>query len=74
MHLESKKFQCTVPGRPMSSSTQNIGIDYAIRNWKKLLKDNSIIEGCYDEKFYVKPSDRKRKQLEIAKYKQSKVQ
>ena len=72
MHLESKKFKCIVPGKISSSSAIDTNIDYAVKNWKKILENNLIIEKCYEQKFHVKPSDKKRKQLEIAKYNQRK--
>ena len=70
MHLESKKFNSIKPGRLSSISVAG-DLNHGIRAWKKLLKDSSIIEDCYNRKFYVKKSVRKRKQLELAKYNQS---
>lgn len=72
MHIESKKFQSIKPGAPSSVDTRECGLEYALRSWKKILKDNNVVKNCYDKNYYVKPSDRRREMMNSAKYIQSK--
>lgn len=71
MHLSSKKFKSTQPGS-LTSIVVNGDMGFAMRQWKKMQKDSKIIVECFERKFYQKPSDKKRKMMEIARYNQSK--
>ena len=71
MNLKSKQFQSIIPGKS-SSIEVNYDLNFALRKLKRMQKDSNIIVECYDNKFFHKKSDVKRKQLEIARYLQMK--
>lgn len=71
MNIKSRQFNTIIPGRPNSIATDG-DIHFALRLWKKQLKDNLIIADCYDRKFFQTPSSVKRKKMDSAKYKQKK--
>lgn len=70
--MHPKKLNTIIPGKLSSIRVVDGNIEMALRNWKKMLKENKTIEACYDQKFYVKPSDSKRLRLENAKYLENK--
>lgn len=71
MNLKSRHFNTTIPGRPNAVNVDG-DIHFALKIWKKQLKDNLIIADCYDRKFYQKPSRVKRQRNNLAKYIQMK--
>ena len=73
MNIKTKQFNAIITGCPNSIAVSG-DLNFALRKWKKNLKDNNIIEDQFDRKFYDKPSVVKRKQNQIAEYNQSKVQ
>ena len=72
MNLNSKKIQAIKPGHLSSICVVDYDLHYALKSWKKMLKDSNIIQECYDRKFFEKKSDKTRKQMEIARYNQYK--
>jgi len=73
MNIKTKQFNSIYPGSP-NSITVNNDLNYALRKWKKNLKDGNIIEDLFERKFYTKPSVAKRKAKQTAQYNQRKVQ
>ena len=73
MNLKSKQFNSIQPGSPSSVCVSN-DLNFALRKWKKNIKDSKLIEEQFDRKYYVKPSVTKKAQRELARYNQSKVQ
>lgn len=71
MNVKSKQFNSIIPGR-LNAIEVNYDIQFALRKFKKMQKDSNVIIECYDRKFFNKKSNVRRKQLEIAKYLQSK--
>jgi ribosomal protein S21 len=71
MNIKTKQFNSIYPGSP-NSITVNNDLNYALRKWKKNLKDGNIIEDLFERKFYEKPSVTKRKQQKLAEYNQRK--
>ena len=71
MNPISKKFKCVNSGRPNSVIVDG-DLAYALKVWKKLLKDSNTMQECYDRKFYRKPSERGRLKMQLAKFIQSK--
>ena len=67
MNLKSKQFTSIIPGK-LTAIEVNGDITSALRIFKKQQKETSVILECFERKFYKKPSDQKRKQLEKAKY------
>lgn len=68
--MNHKKIKTLAKARPNSVHVVDGDISYAIRAWKKVLKDNNAVTECHQRTYYVKPSDRKRIQKETAKYRQ----
>lgn len=71
MNIKSRQFNTILPGRLNAISVEG-DIHFALKLWKKQLKDNLIIADCYERKFYQKPSVVKREKMNSAKYKQQK--
>lgn len=71
--MHPKKIKATVPGQLNAVQVIDGDISGAIRIWKKIVKDSQVVEKCYDNKFYQKPSDVKRKTVNAAKYAQLKI-
>lgn len=71
MRLDSKHFKSIVPGNPMAVDAK-FDLNFALRQLKKTIKDNRIIDRLHENTAYVKPSTNKRKQLDLAKFKQRK--
>ena len=68
---QDKQIKDSIPGRPNSINVHD-GLNRALRIWKKQLKDSDLIAELYERKEYIKPSDAKRKMLDVAKFKQAK--
>ncbi len=71
MNLKSKQLNSILPGR-LNSIEVNGDLTFALRQYKKLQKNSNVVVELYDRKFFHKKSDVRRKQLEVAKYLQSK--
>lgn len=71
MNIKSKQFNSIQPGSPSSILVSN-DLTFALRKWKKNLKDAKIVEQQFERKTYQKPSVIKKAQRELAKYNQSK--
>ena len=71
MNPTSKKFKTINSGHPNSVRVDG-DLNYALKAWKKVLKDTNIMQECYDRKFYKKPSEIRRLQSRLAIYNQSK--
>lgn len=70
--MHPKKLNTIIPGKLSSIRVVDGNVEMALRNWKKMLKENKTIESCYDQKFYVKPSDSNRLAKNTAVYLQQK--
>lgn len=69
MNIKSKQFNALVQGSPYSVAV-NGDLTFALRQWKKILKDNKIIEKLSDNRAFQKKSDQIRIQNERATYNQ----
>tara|TARA_R110000868_G_scaffold217359_1_gene467428 strand:+ start:1138 stop:1392 length:255 start_codon:yes stop_codon:yes gene_type:complete len=72
MHLTSKKFQGTVPGRPQAVKVNGGDISTALKIWKRQQKDSNIVQELFDKKYFKNKSVQRREQLELARYNQQK--
>jgi len=70
--LNPKKLKNVIPFKTNSILVVDNDLNTALKVWKKMLKENKTVEGCFDRKFYNKPSKTKRLQNQIAVYLQSK--
>jgi len=72
MNTNSKKFKSITKSRPTSVTVVDGDISYALRQWKRILKDTNSVVECYDRMHYNKPSTSRRKMKNSAKYRQQK--
>jgi len=70
--MHPKKLKSVVPGRMNSVQVVDQDLSTALKVWKRMLKENNTIEDCYDRKFYKKPSQIRRLELNTARFLQSK--
>ena len=71
MNPTSKKFKSIYPKRLHGVLVNDGDVNYAIKVWKRILKDSNVMGECYDRKYHKKPSQVRREQNQIAKYNQS---
>tara|TARA_Y100000310_G_scaffold6855_1_gene7647 strand:- start:1222 stop:1461 length:240 start_codon:yes stop_codon:yes gene_type:complete len=70
MNKKLKYHQSIIPGYGIGSKVVNKDINFALRNWKRKLKNSNILLELKEKREYIKPSARKRQQLITAKYTQ----
>lgn len=70
MSKKHKYHQSIIPGVAIASAVPNGDIGFAIRTWKKKLKDADVLKIVKSKTEYVKPSVVKRKQKSDAIFKQ----
>jgi ribosomal protein S21 len=68
MSKKHKYHQSIIPGVAIASVVPAGDIGFAIRTWKKKLKDADILKIVKSRREYVKPSVVKRKQMSDAIY------
>lgn len=71
MSKKQKQHQTTVPGNPLAVNvvgTQREDLAFALKVWKRKVKNSGILERIKDRKEFEKPSVRKRKQLQSAQF------
>jgi ribosomal protein S21 len=70
MSKKHKYHQSIIPGVAIASAVPNGDLGFAIRTWKKKLKDADVLKIVKSRREYVKPSVVKRKQKSDAIFKQ----
>ena len=71
MNKKQKQHQTIVPGNSLAVNvvgTQREDVSFALKAWKRNIKASGILERIKDEKEFIKPSVRKRKQLQKAQF------
>lgn len=73
MSKKQKQHQAIVPGNAMAvkvvgTSREDLG--YAIKGWKRKVKNAGIVEESRDRKEFIKPSVKKRQQHQAAVFMQ----
>jgi len=71
MNKKQKQHLTTVPGSPLAvnvTGTQREDLAFALKAWKRKIKSSGILETMRDRKEFEKPSVKKRKQLQSAKF------
>jgi ribosomal protein S21 len=73
MSKKQKQHQAIIPGNAMAikvigPSREDLG--YAIKGWKRKVKNAGIIESVRDRKEFIKPSVKKRQQHQAAVFMQ----
>ena len=73
MNKKQKQHQTTVPGNPLAVNvigSQREDLGFALKSWKRKVKNAGILERVKDRKEFEKPSVTKRKQLQAAQFMQ----
>jgi small subunit ribosomal protein S21 len=71
MNKKQKQHQSIVPGQSTAVAvvgTTREDLAFALRLWKRKIKDSEVLEKTRDRKEFIKPSVRKRKQLQAAQF------
>ena len=71
MSKKQKQHQTIVPGNPLAVNvvgTQREDLGFALKVWKRKVKNSGILERIKDLKEFEKPGVTKRKQLQAAKF------
>ena len=68
MSKKHKYHQSIIPGHPIGSAVPYGDLRFAIRTWKKKLKDSDVLKNLKERKEFTKPSVKKRKQMSDAIY------
>jgi small subunit ribosomal protein S21 len=71
MNKKQKQHQTIVPGNPLAVNVVGSAredLAFALKTWKRKIKNSEILEQTKDRKEFLKPSVRKRKQLQDAKF------
>jgi small subunit ribosomal protein S21 len=71
MSKKQKQHQTIVPGNCLAVNvvgTQREDLGFALKVWKRKVKNSGILERIKDRKEFEKPSVRKRKQLQAAQF------
>jgi small subunit ribosomal protein S21 len=71
MNKKQKQHQTTVAGNPLAVNvigTQREDLAFALKAWKRKVKNSGILERIKDRKEFEKPSVTKRKQLQAAQF------
>ena len=71
MNKKQKQHQTIVPGNSLAVNvvgTQREDVSFALKAWKRNIKASGILERIKDEKEFIKPSVRKRKQIQKAQF------
>ena len=73
MSKKQKQHQAIVPGNSMAVKvvgTSREDLAYAIKGWKRKVKNAGIVEETRDRKEFIKPSVKKRQQHQAAVFMQ----
>jgi small subunit ribosomal protein S21 len=70
MNKKQKYHQSILPGTTSGSKVVNRDINFALRMWKKKLKESDVLNDVKSRKEFIKPSVIKRMQLNNAVYMQ----
>jgi len=71
MNKKQKQHQTVVAGNPLAVNVignQREDLAFALKAWKRKVKTSGILERIKDRKEFEKPSVKKRKQLQAAKF------
>ncbi len=70
MNKKQKYHQSVLPGTTSGSKVVNRDINFALRMWKKKLKESDVLNDVKSRKEFIKPSVIKRMQMNNAVYMQ----
>jgi small subunit ribosomal protein S21 len=71
MNKKQKQHQTIVPGNPLAVNVVGSAredLAFALKTWKRKIKNSEILEKTKDRKEFIKPSVRRRKQIQDAQF------
>ena len=71
MNKKQKQHQTVVPGNPLAVNVvgnQREDLSFAIKSFKRKVKNSGVLERIKDRKEFIKPSVKRRKQLQDAQF------
>jgi|TARA_A100001391_G_scaffold133838_1_gene92836 ribosomal protein S21 len=68
MNKKHKIWQSHIPAQPLGASVVKGDIGFAIRFWKRALKDAGTLQELRERRYFKKKSSKRREQLDSAKY------
>ena len=68
MKLQERKLQVITPGVSLGVQVVDGELHYALKEFKRLIKESNKIQEVYEKRYYTKPSVSKRKMLDNAKF------
>ena len=70
MNKHQKQHQSIVPGNATAINVVNRDLGFALRTWKRKVKDAGVLEYVKDNRTFTKPSVKRRDMISKAKYSQ----
>tara|TARA_Y100000592_G_C5345408_1_gene256262 strand:+ start:43 stop:279 length:237 start_codon:yes stop_codon:yes gene_type:complete len=68
MNKKHKIWQSHIPGQPLGASVVKGDVGFAIRFWKRALKDAGTLQELKERRYFKKKSTKRREQMDSAKY------
>tara|TARA_R110001592_G_scaffold338613_1_gene625879 strand:- start:74 stop:313 length:240 start_codon:yes stop_codon:yes gene_type:complete len=68
MNKHQKQHKSIVSGNANAVSVINNDLNYALRTFKRKIKDSNVLEKLKENKTFIKPSVKRRQQINKAKY------
>ena len=68
MNKKHKIWQSHIPGQALGASVVKGDVGFAIRFWKRALKDAGTLQELRERRYFKKKSSKRREQLDSAKY------
>ena len=70
MNKKQKQHQTIVPGNSVAVNVINQDLGFALRTWKRDVKESGVLDYVKDNRTYVKPSVKRRNVISKAQYRQ----
>ena len=70
MNKKQKQHQMIVPGNSTAVNVVNQDLGFALRTWKRNVKDSGVLEYVKENRTFTKPSIKRRDMISKAKYSQ----
>tara|TARA_R100001163_G_C4978656_1_gene135683 strand:+ start:405 stop:704 length:300 start_codon:yes stop_codon:yes gene_type:complete len=68
MNKRQKQHKSIVSGNANAVAVVNKDLNYALRTFKRKIKDSNVLEKLKENKTFIKPSVKRRQQINKAKY------
>lgn len=68
MNKRHKQHLSIAPGSGLAATVVNNDINFALKNWKREVKNSGILNEYRERQEYVKPSVKRRAEINRAKY------